>query len=200
MVGSAGPAPAHGERRIVIAAPPPISGTMTVPSQPGLAPWFFNVRAPAGEPGRALSGATPALGISTASAISAALMLAVLPALLALFPPLLPCLPVLLALLAVLLALLPALLALFPALLAIHGLVLIPATTAALAIALSPGSVSASAAPAPTWLVASVSSVSPAHVFLLVLSIALHNSVSCTRSGTGVTPAGQPASGSACRA
>jgi hypothetical protein len=196
MAGSAGPAPAHGERRIVIAAPPPISGTMTVPSHPGLAVWFFNVRVPAGEPGRVLSGATPALGISTASAISAALMLAVLPALLALFPPLLPCLPVLLALL-------PALLALFPPLLAIHGLVLIPATTAALGIALAPGSVSASAAPAPAWLVASVSSVSsvsPAHVFLLVLSIALHDSVSCTRSGTGVTPAGLPASGSACRA
>ena len=166
---------------------------------------ILNVRVPAGEPGRVLSGATPALGISTASgisasAISAALLLAVLPALLALFPTLLPCLPVLLALLSVLLALLPALLALFLALLAIHGLVLISATTAALTISLASGSVSASAAPASAWLVASVSSVSPAHVFLLVLSIAVHNSVSCTRSGTGVTPAGLPTPGSACRA
>jgi hypothetical protein len=150
-----------------------------------------------------LSGASAALGISTASGISAtagisaAFLLAVLPALLALFPPLLPCLPVLLALLAVLLALLPALLALFLALLTIRGPVLVPATTAALAISLASGSVSASAVPASAWLVASVSS---AHVFLLVLSIALHDSVSCTRSVTGVTPAGLPAPGAARRA
>ena len=126
-------------------------------------------------------------------------MLALLPALLALIPPLLPRLPVLLALLAMLLALLPALLALFLALLTIHGPVLVPATTAALAIALASGSVSASAVPASAWLVASVSSVSPAHEFLLVISIALHDSVSCTRSVTGVTPAGLPAPGASGR-
>jgi hypothetical protein len=162
------------------------------------------VSAPAGEPGRRLSRASAALGISTASATSgiSALLLAVFPALLALFPALLPCLPVLLALLAVLLALLPALLALFPALLTIPGPVLVPATTAALAlmISLASGSVSASAVPAstaPAWLVASVPS---AHEFLPILSIALHDSVSCTRSVTGVTPAGLPAPGAARRA
>jgi hypothetical protein len=88
------------------------------------------------------------------------LLLALLPALLALFPPLLPCLPVLLALL-------PALLALFLALLTIRGPVLVLPTTATLAIALASGSVSAFVVPA--WLVASVSPVSPAHEFLLVV-------------------------------
>jgi hypothetical protein len=155
------------------------------------------VGAPAGEPGWTLSGASAALGISTASGISA-LLLAVLPALLALFPPLLPCLPVLLA---VLLALLPALLALFLPLLTIPGPVLVPATTAALAltISLASGSVSASAVPAstaPAWLVASVSS---AHEFLLIFSIVSHVSLSCTRSGRGVTPAGLLAPGAARR-
>jgi hypothetical protein len=155
------------------------------------------VGAPAGEPGWTLSGASAALGISTASGISA-LLLAVLPALLALFPPLLPCFPVLLA---VLLALLPALLTLFLPLLTIPGPVLVPATTAALAltISLASGSVSASAVPAstaPAWLVASVSS---AHEFLLIFSIVSHVSLSCTRSGRGVTPAGLLAPGAARR-
>ena len=158
------------------------------------------VGAPAGEPGWTLSGASAALGISTASGISA-LLLAVLPALLALFPPLLPRFPVLLALLAVLLALLPALLTLFLPLLTIPGPVLVPATTAALAltISLASGSVSASAVPAstaPAWLVASVSS---AHEFLLIFSIVSHVSLSCTRSGRGVTPAGLLAPGAARR-
>jgi hypothetical protein len=147
------------------------------------------IGAPAGESDRTLSGASAALGISTASGIlatsgiSTLLLLALLPALLALFPPLLPCLPVLLALL-------PALLALFLALLTIRGPVLVLPTTATLAIALASGSVSAFAVPASAWLVASVSPVSPAHDFLLVVSIAQNDSVSCTRSGTGVTPAG----------
>jgi hypothetical protein len=114
-------------------------------------------------------------------------LLAVLPALLAFFPAVLPRFSMLLALLPVLLALLPALPALFLPLLTIPGLV--AATTAlALTITLAPGSVSASAvpaSPAPAWLVASVTST---HVFLLVLSIDLHDSVSCTRSGIGVTP------------
>jgi hypothetical protein len=94
-----------------------------------------------------LPGAAPALGFSPTSRLSAALLLAVVPALPALFPALLPCLPVLLALLSVLLALLPALLALFLPLLTIPGPVLVPATTAALAltISLASGSVSASA-------------------------------------------------------
>jgi hypothetical protein len=110
---------------------------------------------------------SPTSGVSTASGIFP---------LLALFPPLLPRLLVLLALLAVLLALLPALLALFLALLPVPGPVLVPAM-AALSIAL--------ASTAPAWLVASVSPA--AHESLLVLSIASHDSVSCTRSGTGVT-------------
>jgi hypothetical protein len=108
-------------------------------------------------------------------------LLALLPALLALFLALLTCLPVLLAALLALLALL----ALFPALLTIRGPVPVLPTTATLAIAIASGSVSAFAVPA--WLVASVS---PAHEFLLVVSIAQYDSVSCTRSGTGVTPAG----------
>jgi hypothetical protein len=149
------------------------------------------IGAPAGDSGWTLSGASAALGISTASGILATsgisilLLLALLPALLALFPPLLPCLPVLLALL-------PALLALFLALLTIRGPVLVIPTTATLAIALASGSVSAFAVPASAWLVASVS---PAHDFLLVVSIAQNYSVSCTRSGTGVTPAGISVSG-----
>jgi hypothetical protein len=148
-----------------------------------------------GESGRTLSGASARLGISTASGISAtsgisALLLVLLPALLALFPALLPCFPVLLALLL-------ALLALFPALLPIHGPVLVLPTTAALAIALASGFVSVSAVPASAWL---VGSVSPAHEFLLVLSIAQDDSVSCTRSGTGVTLAGVPVSGAVRRA
>jgi hypothetical protein len=136
-----------------------------------------------------LPGAAPALGFSPTSRLSAALLLAVVPALLALFPALLPCLPVLLALLSVLLALLPALLALFLPLLTIPGPVLVPATTAALAltISLASGSVSASALPASTAPARLVASVSSAHVFLLVLSIALHDSLSCTRSEIGVT-------------
>jgi hypothetical protein len=136
-----------------------------------------------------LPGAAPALGFSPTSRLSAALLLAVVPALLALFPALLPCLPVLLALLSVLLALLPALLALFLPLLTIPGPVLVPATTAALAltISLASGSVSASALPASTAPARLVTSVSSAHVFLLVLSIALHDSLSCTRSEIGVT-------------
>jgi hypothetical protein len=155
-----------------------------------------------GESGRTLSGASAGLGISTASGISAtsgisALLLVLLPALLALFPALLPCFPVLLALLLALLALLLALLALFPALLPIHGPVLVLPTTAALAIALASGFVSVSAVPASAWL---VGSVSPAHEFLLVLSIAQDDSVSCTRSGTGVTLAGVPVSGAVRRA
>jgi hypothetical protein len=130
------------------------------------------VGAPAGEPGWTLSGASAALGISTASGISA-LLLAVLPALLTLFLPLLT----------------------------IPGPVLVPATTAALAltISLASGSVSASAVPAstaPAWLVASVSS---AHEFLLIFSIVSHVSLSCTRSGRGVTPAGLLAPGAARR-
>jgi hypothetical protein len=153
------------------------------------------IGAATGEPGRTLSGASAALGISTAfgilatSAIST-LLLALLPALLALFPPLLPCLPVLLALL-------PALLALFLALLTILGPVLVLPTTATLAIALASGSVSAFAVPASAWLVASVS---PAHEFLLVVSMAHNDSVSFTRSGTGVTPAGISVSGAVRRA
>jgi hypothetical protein len=136
-----------------------------------------------------LPGAAPALGFSPTSRLSAALLLAVVPALPALFPALLPCLPVLLALLSVLLALLPALLALFLPLLTIPGPVLVPATTAALAltISLASGSVSASALPASTAPARLVASVSSAHVFLLVLSIALHDSLSCTRSEIGVT-------------
>jgi hypothetical protein len=127
-------------------------------------------------------------------------LLALLPALLALFLALLTCLPVLLAALLALLAilaLLPALLALFPALLTIHGPVLVLPTTAALAIALASGFICVSAVPASAWLVASVS---PAHEFLLVLSIAQNDSVSCTRSGTGVTPAGKSVSGAVRRA
>jgi hypothetical protein len=130
-------------------------------------------------------------------------LLALLPALLALFLALLTCLPVLLAALLALLAilaLLPALLALFPALLTIHGPVLVLPTTAALAIALASGFICVSAVPASAWLVASVSPVSPAHEFLLVLSIAQNDSVSCTRSGTGVTPAGKSVSGAVRRA
>jgi hypothetical protein len=136
-----------------------------------------------------LPGAAPAFGFSPTSRLSAALLLAVVPALPALFPALLPCLPVLLALLSVLLALLPALLALFLPLLTIPGPVLVPATTAALAltISLASGSVSASALPASTAPARLVASVSSAHVFLLVLSIALHDSLSCTRSEIGVT-------------
>jgi hypothetical protein len=154
------------------------------------------IGAAAGEPGRKLTGPSAALGISTASGILATsgistLLLALLPALLALFPPLLPCLPVLLALL-------PALLALFLALLTIRGLVPVLPTTATLAIALASGSVSAFAVPA--WLVASVSSIPPAHEFLLVGSIAQNDSVSCTRSGTSVTPAGISVSGAVGRA
>jgi hypothetical protein len=154
------------------------------------------IGAPAGESDRTLSGASAALGISTASGIlatsgiSTLLLLALLPALLALFPPLLPRLPVLLALLL-------ALLALFLALLTIRGPVLVLLTTATLAIALASGSVTAFAVPASAWLVASVS---PAHEFLLVVSIAQNYSVSCTRSGTGVTPAGISVSGAGRRA
>jgi hypothetical protein len=122
------------------------------------------------------------------SGISTLLLLALFPALLALFPPLLPCLPVLLALLF-------ALLALFLALLTIRGPVLVVPTIATLAIALASRSVSAFAVPA--WLVASVS---PAHEFLLVVSIAQNDSVSCTRSGTGVTLAGISLSGAGRRA
>jgi hypothetical protein len=117
-------------------------------------------------------------------------LLVLLPALLALFPALLPCLPVLLALLL-------ALLALLLALLTIHGPVLVLPTTAALAIALASGFVCVSAVPASAWL---VGSVSPAHEFLLVLSIAQDDSVSCTRSGTGVTPSGISVSGAVRRA
>ena len=153
------------------------------------------IGAAAGERGRKLTGPSAALGISTASGILATsgistLLLALLPALLALFPPLLPCLPVLLALLF-------ALLALFLALLTIRGPVLVVPTIATLAIALASGSVSAFAVPASAWLVASVS---PAHEFLLVVSIAQNYSVSCTRSGTGVTPAGISVSGAGRRA
>jgi hypothetical protein len=156
------------------------------------------IGAASGEPGRKLSRASAALGISTASGILATsgistLLLALLPALLALFLALLPCLPVLLALL-------PALLALFLALLTIHGPVLVLPTTATLAIALASGSVSAFAVPASAWLVASVSPISPAHELLLVVSIAQNDSVSCTRSGTGVTPAGISVSGAVRRA
>ena len=151
------------------------------------------IGAAAGEPGRKLTGASAALGISTASGVLATsgiftLLLALLPALLALFPPLLTCLPVLLALL-------PALLALFLALLTIRGPVPVLPTTATLAIALASGSVSAFAVPA--WLVASVS---PAHEFLLVASVAQNDSVSCTRSGTSVTPASISVSGAVGRA
>jgi hypothetical protein len=105
-------------------------------------------------------------------------LLVLLPALLALFPALLPCLPVLLALLL-------ALLALLLALLTIHGPVLVLPTTAALAVSFASGF---------------VGSVSPAHEFLLVLSIAQDDSVSCTRSGTSVTLAGVPVSGAVRRA
>jgi hypothetical protein len=89
-----------------------------------------------------LPGAAPALGFSPTSRLSAALLLAV-----------------------------------------------VPATTAALAltISLASGSVSASALPASTAPARLVTSVSSAHVFLLVLSIALHDSLSCTRSEIGVT-------------
>jgi hypothetical protein len=104
------------------------------------------IGAATGEPGQKLSGASAALGISTAFGILATsgvstLLLALLPALLALFLALLPCLPVLLALL-------PALLALFLALLTIRGPVLVLPTTVTLAIALASGSISAFAVPA----------------------------------------------------
>jgi len=119
---------------------------------------------------RTLSGTSAALGISTASGISA-LLLALLPALFALFPPFLPCLAVLLALLAVFLALFPALLALFLTTLTIPGPVLIPATTAAFAltVSLASGSVSASAVPASTAPAGLVASISSAHEFLLII-------------------------------
>ena len=154
-----------------------------------------------GESGRTLSGASAGLGISTASGISAtsgisALLLVLLPALLALFPALLPCLPVLLR---------SSCVAGAP-----------PCVAGALPCApddprAGPGPPDdrrpggrarlgvrlLSAVPASAWL---VGSVSPAHEFLLVLSIAQDDSVSCTRSGTGVTLAGVPVSGAVRRA
>ena len=83
------------------------------------------IGAATGKPGQKLSGASAALGISTAFGILATSGVSTL-----------------------LLALLPALLALFLALLTIRGPVPVLPTTATLAIALASGSVSAFAVPA----------------------------------------------------
>jgi hypothetical protein len=119
------------------------------------------------------------------SAILPAVLLAVLPAILSLLLALL--LALLSLLLALLLAVLPAILSLLAPILL--GLLLaVPAPVALISGSFATPTAFSPAALFPTAFtaLAAVASISPSHAFLL-LSIRLHDGVSCTRSRTDVT-------------